>query len=134
MVIVVLMGSCSLLMSIYILYSTYTTISSESLTVTMSEQETTMAPTFQPTLQSEIAVVIMCYNRPEYLERTLESLFTVPDIDSYDVYVSQDGNHSGVYNTIRSSAYPIHHLQSEYNVCSIVFLLTHLQIERTVAF
>lgn len=41
-----------------------------------------------------LAVVVLCYQRADYLRRTLSSLFNdVVGIGDYPVYVSQDGNH-----------------------------------------
>eukprot|EP01119_Soliformovum_irregulare_P014488 TRINITY_DN3963_c3_g1_i1.p1 TRINITY_DN3963_c3_g1~~TRINITY_DN3963_c3_g1_i1.p1 ORF type:complete len:424 (-),score=98.24 TRINITY_DN3963_c3_g1_i1:122-1264(-) len=56
-----------------------------------------------------IAVVIFCYNRPGYLNRTLDTLFsrlpTQPFYDAYfPVFVSQDGNQAEVTAVI--DAYP----------------------------
>ena len=63
------------------------------------------------------AVVILCYNRPEYLQRTLQSLFEKRLPHEWEVYVSQDGDHPGVKKVIESfqSRYPIHHLQFQYD-------------------
>lgn len=38
-----------------------------------------------------IAVVIFCYNRHSYLERTLESIFAVLPPTGFSVFISQDG-------------------------------------------
>ena len=39
------------------------------------------------------AIVVLCYNRPDFLARTLHSLLSLRQISHYDVYVSQDGGH-----------------------------------------
>ena len=39
------------------------------------------------------AMLLLCYNRPEYLEKTLTSLFGVEGASTLPVYVSQDGDH-----------------------------------------
>jgi hypothetical protein len=46
---------------------------------------------------SSIAVVVIAYNRPQYLERALTSVFAHhPGGDSFPVYVSQDGDNAAV--------------------------------------
>ena len=40
------------------------------------------------------AVVVFCFNRPQYLERTLSSLASLPFIEHFKVYISQDGSAS----------------------------------------
>ena len=40
------------------------------------------------------AVLLMCYNRPDYLRETLTSLFDVIGTRGLPVYVSQDGDHA----------------------------------------
>ena len=40
------------------------------------------------------AMLLLCYNRPEYLEKTLTSLFGVEGASTLPVYVSQDGDHA----------------------------------------
>lgn len=42
------------------------------------------------------AIVVLTYNRADYLEKTLDSLAAVPGFDGYKLYVSQDGGDSGV--------------------------------------
>lgn len=42
------------------------------------------------------AVVVMACNRPDYLQRTLDSIFAVnPDVRAFPVFISQDGTHAG---------------------------------------
>ena len=48
------------------------------------------------------AVVILAYNRPDYLKRTLDSLMALDGIDELSVYVSQDGRDPGVAEMARS--------------------------------
>mmetsp|Transcript_1752 Transcript_1752/g.3712 ORF Transcript_1752/g.3712 Transcript_1752/m.3712 type:complete len:586 (-) Transcript_1752:157-1914(-) len=48
------------------------------------------------------AVVVLAYNRPKYLKRTLESLLSLKEIGHFEVYVSQDGDNAGVAATARS--------------------------------
>jgi len=40
------------------------------------------------------AMLLLCYNRPEYLQKTLASLFSVEGASALPVYVSQDGDHA----------------------------------------
>ena len=40
------------------------------------------------------AMLLLCYNRPEYLQKTLASLFGVEGASVLPVYVSQDGDHA----------------------------------------
>ena len=40
------------------------------------------------------AMLLLCYNRPEYLQKTLASLFGVEGASMMPVYVSQDGDHA----------------------------------------
>ena len=40
------------------------------------------------------AMLLLCYNRPEYLDKTLTSLFGVEGASMLPVYVSQDGDHA----------------------------------------
>jgi len=48
-----------------------------------------------------IAVVIFCYNRHSYLERTLESLFSILPPSGFSVFVSQQGFDEGVTEVIK---------------------------------
>jgi alpha-1,3-mannosyl-glycoprotein beta-1,2-N-acetylglucosaminyltransferase len=41
-------------------------------------------------------VVVLCYNRPDYLQRTLDALLAVPGIDEFRVVISQDGADAAV--------------------------------------
>jgi hypothetical protein len=46
--------------------------------------------------QGPTAVVVMACNRPDYLQRTLDSIFAVnPDVRAFPVFISQDGTHAG---------------------------------------
>ena len=42
----------------------------------------------------QAAMLLLCYNRPQYLEKTLTSLFGVEGASMLPVYVSQDGDHA----------------------------------------
>lgn len=68
-------------------------------------------PTQLPTLTSSshalpslrnAAILLLCYNRPHYLERTLASLEAVESAGLLPVFVSQDGNHSATAAVARS--------------------------------
>ncbi|KAL3908214.1 MAG: hypothetical protein SGPRY_009886 [Prymnesium sp.] len=68
-------------------------------------------PTQLPTLTSSshalpslrnAAILLLCYNRPHYLERTLASLEAVERAGILPVFVSQDGNHSATAAVARS--------------------------------
>jgi len=48
-----------------------------------------------------IAVVIFCYNRHSYLERTLESLFSILPPSGFSVFISQQGYDPGVTEVIK---------------------------------
>ena len=45
---------------------------------------------------SSPAILVMAFNRPDFLRQTLDKLFALPEVHKYLVYVSQDGDHSGV--------------------------------------
>ena len=56
------------------------------------------------TTRDKIAVLVICYNRPDYLRHTLNSLFErMPneDVSRLPVIVSQDGNDPKVRNVVR---------------------------------
>jgi hypothetical protein len=42
------------------------------------------------------AVLVLCYNRPVFLRRTLRSLLALPEIRHFDVFISQDGEDRAV--------------------------------------
>lgn len=54
------------------------------------------------TLLSNAAVVLLCYNRPKYLETTLKSLESVVGAGRFPVYVSQDGDDAATAAVARS--------------------------------
>lgn len=56
-----------------------------------------------PTMRSP-ALLVICYNRPDYLADTLTSLARLPGVERYPVYVSQDGDHAGVAEVVRRFA------------------------------
>jgi hypothetical protein len=49
---------------------------------------------------SNVALVVMAYNRPEYLERTLDSLLALEGVGKYKVCISQDARRA-TCNTTR---------------------------------
>jgi alpha-1,3-mannosyl-glycoprotein beta-1,2-N-acetylglucosaminyltransferase len=62
------------------------------------------APSRAPTPAMRTAVVVMCYNRPQYLQRTLERMAAVFPRDHLQwpfVYVSQDGADPSVAAVVR---------------------------------
>lgn len=51
-----------------------------------------------------IAVLLLCYNRPDYLERTLRSVLRLrPAGASFPLFISQDGDHAGVARVIQDA-------------------------------
>jgi GT2 family glycosyltransferase len=48
------------------------------------------------------AMVVLAYNRPQLLEKTLESLSATKGISRFKLYVSQHGNKSDVEQVIRN--------------------------------
>jgi alpha-1,3-mannosyl-glycoprotein beta-1,2-N-acetylglucosaminyltransferase len=53
------------------------------------------------TATGKTALVVICYNRPKYLEKTLGSIMLhYPDQGGPDVFISQDGNNLPVQNVI----------------------------------
>ncbi|KAJ4456136.1 hypothetical protein; 3-mannosyl-glycoprotein 2-beta-N-acetylglucosaminyltransferase [Paratrimastix pyriformis] len=50
---------------------------------------------------SNAAIVVLAFNRPQYLTQTLDSLFKVAHIDKYPVYVSEDGYDTSVAKVAR---------------------------------
>jgi hypothetical protein len=42
------------------------------------------------------AIVVLTFNRPAFLERTMQSLLSLPRVQHYTIYVSQDGSDRGV--------------------------------------
>ena len=67
-----------------------------------SPPDATTAIASSPALSpSTIAVVVIAYNRPDYLDRALKSIFARhPRGDAYLVYVSQDGDNQKVADVI----------------------------------
>ena len=64
------------------------------------QPEEEVPPTTTPQLPiGKTALVVICYNRPEYLQRTLNSVLKHHH-KNVDVFVSQDGSHAAVSNTI----------------------------------
>ena len=46
---------------------------------------------------ADAAVLVLAFNRPQYLRQTLQTLASTPGLDEVSVYVSQDGNDVGVH-------------------------------------
>jgi len=53
---------------------------------------------------AQAAVLILCYNRPDYLTSTIMSLYLATFVTQLTVYVSQDGTDSSVSEVIRTFA------------------------------
>ena len=53
---------------------------------------------------SDAAILVVAYNRPDYLTRTLESLASVADLHLVSVYVSQDGDDVSVARVASGAA------------------------------
>jgi alpha-1,3-mannosyl-glycoprotein beta-1,2-N-acetylglucosaminyltransferase len=53
---------------------------------------------------SDAAILVVAYNRPDYLTRTLESLASVADLHLVSVYVSQDGDDASVARVASGAA------------------------------
>ena len=49
---------------------------------------------------SSPAIVLFCFNRVGYLNQTLASLAELPGLEEASLYISQDGNHTGVANLV----------------------------------
>eukprot|EP00759_Apiculatamorpha_spiralis_P007945 PhF_6_TR14974/c0_g1_i2/m.23528/K00726/MGAT1; alpha-1,3-mannosyl-glycoprotein beta-1,2-N-acetylglucosaminyltransferase len=65
---------------------------------------------------AEGAVLILCYNRPDYLSATIKGLFRVPLAEGLRaVYISQDGDDESVSDVIKmfQKKHPIIHLKHE---------------------
>lgn len=50
------------------------------------------------------AILVFCYNRVDYLNKTLHSLASLRGIQHYTVYISQDGDHEGVKQLVTELA------------------------------
>ena len=50
------------------------------------------------------ALLVICYNRPDYLADTLTSLASVVGVERYPLFISQDGSHEGVAEVVRRFA------------------------------
>uniref|UniRef100_A0A1D2AAN0 Alpha-1,3-mannosyl-glycoprotein 2-beta-N-acetylglucosaminyltransferase n=1 Tax=Auxenochlorella protothecoides TaxID=3075 RepID=A0A1D2AAN0_AUXPR len=48
------------------------------------------------------AIIVFCYDRPGYLNQTLTSLAALPELADFTLYISQDGNHTGVQGVIET--------------------------------
>ena len=85
-----------------------------------------------------MVVLVITYNRPHYLRRTLESLSRIPDIQTgqYPVYVSQDGKHNGTEDVIKSFDRFIHmkHERSTRTIPSTAHLSQHYRWALTQLF
>ena len=65
-----------------------------------------------------IPIVIMCYNRPDYLKRTIDNLLEYMPSDRFFIVISQDGSDSALSTLIKETLsqtlydkYLFHHIQ-----------------------
>ena len=64
----------------------------------------TMVSFTTTTLVKTTAVVIICYNRPDYLKRTLSSILPIfPKSDEISLFISQDGRVASVTELIQQT-------------------------------
>ena len=67
------------------------------------------------------AIVLFCFDRVGYLNQTLSSLAELPGLGEMSLYISQDGNHSGVaslindtiHTTLRAKVKRVEHWQHD---------------------
>jgi len=52
---------------------------------------------------SSPAIVLFCFDRVGYLRQTLASLSELPGLEEVTLYISQDGNHSGVASVVNTT-------------------------------
>ena len=52
-----------------------------------------------------IAVLLLTFDRPTELSRTLDSIFKIKPVTGYPVFVSQDGDNQGLYQLFLGSFY-----------------------------
>eukprot|EP00735_Rhodelphis_limneticus_P010995 TRINITY_DN4037_c0_g1::TRINITY_DN4037_c0_g1_i1::g.12016::m.12016 TRINITY_DN4037_c0_g1::TRINITY_DN4037_c0_g1_i1::g.12016 ORF type:complete len:631 (-),score=77.63,sp/Q9XGM8/MGAT1_ARATH/37.50/6e-47,GNT-I/PF03071.10/1.6e-72,Glyco_tranf_2_3/PF13641.1/4.7e-07,Glyco_transf_18/PF15024.1/6.2e-06,Glycos_transf_2/PF00535.21/0.0022,ABC2_membrane_3/PF12698.2/0.39 TRINITY_DN4037_c0_g1_i1:43-1935(-) len=57
-------------------------------------------PNYNPTDPPKYSVLMFTYNRPKYLTRSLDSLFSLGGLDQFPVFVSQDGHDGNVRSTL----------------------------------
>lgn len=76
-----------------------------------------------------IPIIVFTYERAEYLKRCLNSLFKYIPTEGFVIYVSQDGNHQGVTNLVKTYTNRVIHLQViiYYLLFSIQEILLFLQ-------
>lgn len=66
-----------------------------------TEVQGSRQPSLRPVkVLQNAAIIVFCYNRVAYLNRTLASLSELPGLGHFVVYVSQDGDHDGVASLI----------------------------------
>lgn len=54
------------------------------------------------------ALVVLAFNRPDYLRTTLESLESVKGLTRFSLYISQDGDHEEVAEVIAAHPSFVH--------------------------
>ena len=64
-------------------------------------------PTVRPLVplraQAKIALLVLCYNRPKYLQKTMEGVLALAPRDNFPVILSQDGDEPGMADFIRTN-------------------------------
>eukprot|EP01083_Nonionella_stella_P189567 701330_1 len=71
-------------------------------------------------------IVILTYNRPQQLLRTVNSLKSLEGVTSYQIYISQDGHVGSTTNTIRNTLHAIPYTQSSDDI-TIIKHIVHEQ-------
>jgi alpha-1,3-mannosyl-glycoprotein beta-1,2-N-acetylglucosaminyltransferase len=74
--------------------------------------------TSSPPSTTSTSVLILCYNRPQYLDRTMRSLFSLPQAKHANIFISQDGNHQAVTDVITkwtNLKHNVKHLRFNYD-------------------
>lgn len=53
-------------------------------------------------IMQDPAIILFCYNRSHYLDRTFSSLVDLPQLGKFALYISEDGDDKAVTNLVRS--------------------------------
>ena len=64
---------------------------------------------------SNPCIVILTYNRPKQLKRTIDSLKSIEGVTSYQIYISQDGNLGSTTNMIKNDLSAIPYKENKNN-------------------
>mmetsp|Transcript_32694 Transcript_32694/g.53013 ORF Transcript_32694/g.53013 Transcript_32694/m.53013 type:complete len:515 (+) Transcript_32694:79-1623(+) len=68
-------------------------------------------PVAKPADLAKVGILLLAYNRPPFLKRTLYSLLKLSGIGKYELHVSQDGFHEGVAAVAKEYGDQIFHRQ-----------------------